>query len=142
LRTRDPDAALERIGNRVVDWNGGTRIGESLRELNRRWVRRTIRSGGIVLIASDGWERGDTRVLAEEMARLRRSCHRLYWLDPLASQPGFTPEVAGLQAALPYLDALLPSASVASLAAIAATMRKALRTPPRAPVARLAAEQI
>jgi uncharacterized protein with von Willebrand factor type A (vWA) domain len=140
LRTRDPDAALERIGGRVVDWNGGTRIGESLRELNRRWVRRTIRSGGIVLIASDGWERGDTRVLGDEMARLRRSCHRLYWLDPLASQPGFAPEVAGLQAALPYVDALLPSASVASLAAIAATMRHALALPlpPAAPVPRAA----
>ena len=115
LRIRDPDAALERVGHAVVDWNGGTRIGESVRELNRRWVRRTIRSGAIVLLVSDGWERGDPAVLAEEMARLRRSCYRLYWLDPLASQPGFVPAVAGLRAALPHVDGLLPCASVASV---------------------------
>jgi uncharacterized protein with von Willebrand factor type A (vWA) domain len=115
LRVRDPDAALERVGARVVDWNGGTRIGESLRELNRRWVRRTIRSGAIVMIASDGWERGDPELLGREMARLRRSCHRLYWLDPLASQPGFEAEVAGLKAALPHVDRLVPAASVSTL---------------------------
>jgi uncharacterized protein with von Willebrand factor type A (vWA) domain len=115
LAHRDPDAALKRVGHAVLDWNGGTRIGESIRELNQRWVRRTIRSGAIVLIASDGWERGDPAVLSAEMARLRRSCYRLYWLDPLASHPGFTPEVAGLKAALPHVDALLPCASVASL---------------------------
>jgi len=115
LRVRDADAALERVGHAVVDWSGGTRIGESIRELNRRWVRRTIRSGAIVLLASDGWERGDPGLLGVEMARLRRSCYRLYWLDPLASQPGFVPSVAGLRAALPHVDALLPCASVASL---------------------------
>ena len=115
LRVRDPDSALARVGATVVDWNGGTRIGESLRELNRRWVRRTIRSGSVVLLMSDGWERGDVAVLGAEMAKLRRSCHRLYWLDPLASQAGFKPEVEGLRTALPYVDALLPCASVASL---------------------------
>ena len=118
LAVRNPDAALRRVGQTVRDWNGGTRIGESLRELNQRWVRRTVRSGAIVLLASDGWERGDLRLLASEMARLRRSCYRLYWLDPLASHPDFVPEVAGLKAALPYVDALLPCASVASLEAL------------------------
>ena len=77
LRVRSPDAALRRVADRVVDWNGGTRIGESLHTLNRLWVRRTVRSGAIVLIVSDGWERGDPAVLAREMAVLRRSCHRL-----------------------------------------------------------------
>ena len=115
LKSRDADTALERVGHAVVDWNGGTRIGDSIRELNQRWVRRTIRSGAIVLIVSDGWERGDPALLGEEMARLRRSCYRLYWLDPLASQPGFTPAVAGLKAALPHVDGLLPYATVASL---------------------------
>jgi hypothetical protein len=115
LRVRDPDAALERVGHAVVDWNGGTRIGESIRELNQRWVRRTIRSSAVVLLVSDGWERGEPALLGAEMARLRRSCYRLYWLDPLASQPGFVPSVAGLRAALPHVDALLPCASVASL---------------------------
>jgi uncharacterized protein with von Willebrand factor type A (vWA) domain len=116
LKVRDPDAALERVGHTVVDWNGGTRIGESIRELNQRWVRRTIRSGAVVLLVSDGWERGDPALLGVEMARLRRACYRLYWLDPLASQPGFVPTVAGLRAALPHVDALLACASVASLA--------------------------
>lgn len=119
LMVRDGDSALERVGHLVVDWNGGTRIGESLAELNRRWVRRTIRSGAIVLIMSDGWERGDPDQLGAEMARLARSCYRLYWLDPLASQPGFVPNVAGLRAALPHVDALVPCASVGSLEELA-----------------------
>ncbi len=122
LRVRDADAALKRVGSTVTDWNGGTRIGGSLAELNRRWVRRTIRSGAVVMVCSDGWERDDPAQLGREMARLRRSCYRLYWLDPLASQPGFVPEVAGLRAALPHVDALIPCASVASLADLAARL--------------------
>ncbi|MHB1328249.1 MAG: vWA domain-containing protein, partial [Gemmatimonadales bacterium] len=93
LRIRDADAALGRVGGSVVDWNGGTRIGESLRELNRRWVRRTVRSGAVVLIVSDGWERGDPELLGTEMAKLRRACHRILWLNPLAAQDGFRAEV-------------------------------------------------
>ncbi|MGE0442586.1 MAG: VWA domain-containing protein [Gemmatimonadales bacterium] len=127
LRVRDPDSALARIGRTVVDWNGGTRIGESLHELNRRWVRRTIRSGAVVLIVSDGWERGDPDQLAAEMARLHRSCFRLYWLDPLAGQEGFEPAVAGLRAALPWIDALVPCGSVASLEELAARLAAATR---------------
>lgn len=119
LRVRSPDAALRRVADRVVDWSGGTRIGESLRELNRRWVRRTVRSGAIVLVVSDGWERGDPLVLAREMATLRRSCHRLLWIDPLAVRPGFEPATAGLRAALPHVDELVPAASVASLQELA-----------------------
>ena len=92
LRVRSPDAALRRVAEKVVDWSGGTRIGESLHELNRRWVRRTIRSGAIVLLVSDGWERGDPALLAREMGTLRRSCHRLLWIDPLAARPGFEPD--------------------------------------------------
>lgn len=115
LRQRSANAALRQVADKVVDWNGGTRIGESLRELNRRWVQRTIRSGAVVLVVSDGWERGDPGLLAREMATLRRSCHRLLWLDPLASRPGFEPTAAGLRAALPYADALVPCATVASL---------------------------
>ncbi|HUQ15038.1 MAG TPA: VWA domain-containing protein [Gemmatimonadales bacterium] len=119
LRVRSPDAALRRVADRVVDWSGGTRIGESLRQLNRRWVRRTVRSSAIVLLMSDGWERGDPAVLAREMATLRRSCHRLIWIDPLAARAGFEPATAGLQAALPHVDEFVPAASVASLAALA-----------------------
>jgi hypothetical protein len=119
LRVRSPDAALRRVADRVVDWSGGTRIGESLRQLNRRWVRRTVRSGAVVLLMSDGWERGDPAVLAREMATLRRSCHRLIWIDPLAAREGFEPITAGLMAALPHVDEFVPAASVASLAALA-----------------------
>jgi hypothetical protein len=124
LRVRSPDAALRRVADRVLDWSGGTRIGESLRELNRRWVRRTVRSGAIVLLMSDGWERGDPAVLAREMATLRRSCHRLIWIDPLAAREGFEPATAGLQAALPHVDEFVPAASVASLAALAERLGK------------------
>ncbi|HWA58957.1 MAG TPA: VWA domain-containing protein [Gemmatimonadales bacterium] len=115
LRVRSGDEALRRVAGTVVDWSGGTRIGESLRELNQRWVRRTVRSGAIVLLISDGWERGDPELLAREMARLQRSCHRLLWLDPLASRAGFEPATLGLQAALPYVDEFLPCASISSL---------------------------
>lgn len=115
LRVRDPDAALRRVADRVVDWSGGTRIGASLRELNRRWVRRTVRSGAVVLLVSDGWERDDPGRLAREMATLRRSCHRLMWLDPLAGRPAFEPATQGLRAALPFVDEFLPCATVASL---------------------------
>ncbi|MBA2457668.1 MAG: VWA domain-containing protein [Gemmatimonadales bacterium] len=119
LRTRSPDEALRRVAGTVVDWSGGTRIGESLKELNRRWVRRTVRSGAVVLVVSDGWERGDPALLAREMATLRRSCHRLLWIDPLAARPGFEPATAGLRAALPHVDELVPAASVATLEELA-----------------------
>lgn len=115
LRVRSPDAALRRVARTVVDWSGGTRIGESLHQLNRRWVRRTVRSSAIVLLVSDGWERGDPALLAREMATLRRSCHRLLWIDPLAARPGFQPSTVGLRAALPHVDELVPAATVASL---------------------------
>jgi len=127
LRVRDPDLALRRVAEKVVDWSGGTRIGESLHALNRQWVRRTIKSGAIVLIVSDGWERGDPALLAREMATLRRSCHRLLWLDPLASRAGFEPVTSGLRAALPHTDGLVPCGTVASLEALAETLLAANR---------------
>jgi uncharacterized protein with von Willebrand factor type A (vWA) domain len=97
---------------------GGTRIGASLHQLNRQWVRRTIRSGAVVLLVSDGWERDDPERLAQEVAALRRSCHRLIWLDPLAGHPGFTPATRGLLAALPHVDGFLPCGDVDSLEAL------------------------
>ena len=115
LAGRSPNAALRRVGQKVVDWSGGTRIGECLHQLNRRWVRRAVRSGAVVLLVSDGWERGDPALLAREMAILQRSCHRLIWLDPLASRPEFKPDTIGLRAALPFVDDFVPCATVASL---------------------------
>jgi uncharacterized protein with von Willebrand factor type A (vWA) domain len=122
LRLRDPDAALARVADKVADWSGGTRIGASLHELNRRWVRRTIRSGAVVLIVSDGWERDDPAQLGREMATLRRSCHRLVWLDPLAGRPAFEPATQGLVAALPHVDDFAACANVASLQTLAARL--------------------
>src|SRR5262245_45135311 len=115
LRVQSGDEALRRVADSVVDWSGGTRIGESLRELNLRWVRRAVSSSAVVLLISDGWERGDPELLSREMARLQRSCHRLVWLDPLASRAGFEPATLGLQAALPFVDEFLPCANITSL---------------------------
>jgi len=126
LRVRDPDAALECVAGKVVDWSGGTRIGASLHELNRRWVRRTIRSGAVVIIVSDGWERDDPAQLAREMATLRRSCRRLIWLDPLAGRPEFEPSTQGLRAALPYVDEFVACANIASLEHLAERLHEAV----------------
>jgi len=133
LKARSPDEAIRRVATHVLDWNGGTRIGESVHELNRRWVRRTIRSGAVVLLASDGWERGDPALLGREMASLRRACHRLLWLNPLAGRAGFAPATAGLQAALPHIDALVPCASVASLESLAQQLARHTRNDRPAP---------
>jgi len=115
LRGRDPDLALRRVTGAVDDWSGGTRIGEAFREFNLRWARRVLRSSGIVLVVSDGWDRGDPRLVGVETARLQRSCHRLVWLNPLAGDDGWTPLAAGMAAAYPFIDDLLPMTSVASL---------------------------
>jgi uncharacterized protein with von Willebrand factor type A (vWA) domain len=124
LTHRDPDEAIKRVSAKVVDWNGGTRIGASLHQLNRRWVRRTIRNSAVVLIVSDGWERDDPAMLAREMEALRRSCHRIIWLDPLAGHEGFEPATQGLVAALPYVDEFLPCGTVASLEKLAGSLAR------------------
>jgi uncharacterized protein with von Willebrand factor type A (vWA) domain len=115
LRDRDRDRALRRVSETVTDWAGGTRIGESFREFNLRWARRTLRSSAVVIVVSDGWDRGDPALVAAETARLRRSCHRLVWLNPLAGTPGYQPLAAGMRAALPYVDDFLAAGTVASL---------------------------
>jgi uncharacterized protein len=127
LQHRHPDQAIRLAARKVTDWHGGTRIGASLHELNRRWVRRTIRSSALVLIASDGWERDDPAHLGIELSALRRACHRLIWLNPLAEHAEFEPATGGLRAALPHLDALLPCGSVASLDALAGRLVPLLR---------------
>ncbi len=115
LSGRDPDAGLERVTAAVSDWSGGTRIGESLRQFNRRWARRTLRSSGVVIIVSDGWDRGDPAVVRTEMARLQRSCHRLIWLDPLAGTEYYQPLAGGMAAAYPFIDDLVAVNDLASL---------------------------
>jgi uncharacterized protein with von Willebrand factor type A (vWA) domain len=115
LRDRDRDRALARVADTVNDWAGGTRIGESFRTFNQQWARRTLRTSGVVIVVSDGWDRGDPAIVAAETARLRRNCHRLVWLNPLAGTPGYQPLAGGMRAAFPYIDDFLPAGTVASL---------------------------
>ena len=115
LRDRDRDRALARVAESVNDWAGGTRIGESFREFNKRWARRTLRTSGVVIVVSDGWDRGDPALVATETARLRRNCHRLVWLNPLAGTPGYEPLAGGMRAAMPYIDDFVAAGTVASL---------------------------
>jgi uncharacterized protein with von Willebrand factor type A (vWA) domain len=115
LKDRDRDRALARVADTVNDWAGGTRIGESFRQFNQHWARRTLRTSGVVVVVSDGWDRGDPAVVAAETARLRRNCHRLVWLNPLAGTPGYQPLAGGMRAAYPYIDDFLPAGTVASL---------------------------
>jgi uncharacterized protein with von Willebrand factor type A (vWA) domain len=121
LGGRDPDRALARASDHVSDWSGGTRIGAALGELNREHGRR-IGRGAVIVLLSDGWDRGDPDVLAAEMARLRRCAHRVLWLNPLAADPRYEPLTRGMQAALPHVDHLLPGNSIASLEALATLM--------------------
>jgi len=115
LRDRDRDRALAKIADTVNDWAGGTRIGESFRDFNLHWARRALRTSGVVIVVSDGWDRGDPALVATETARLRRNCHRLVWLNPLAGTPGYEPLAGGMRAAMPYIDDFVPAGTVASL---------------------------
>ncbi len=115
LRDRDRDRALAKVADSVTDWAGGTRIGESFHEFNVKWARRTLRTSGVVIVVSDGWDRGDPALVAVEAARLRRNCHRLVWLNPLAGTAGYQPLAAGMRAAFPYIDDFLAAGTVASL---------------------------
>lgn len=123
LTARDHDRALARAAAVVTDFAGGTRIGDALATLNRVHGRRLGR-GSVVVILSDGWDRGDPDVLAAEMARLRRTAHRLVWLNPLAANPDYKPLTRGMQAAVPYADQLLAGNSLASLENLAATLEE------------------
>jgi uncharacterized protein with von Willebrand factor type A (vWA) domain len=103
------------VADSVNDWAGGTRIGDSFRTFNQRWARRSLRTSGVVIVVSDGWDRGDPSLVATETARLRRNCHRLVWLNPLAGTPGYQPLAGGMRAAYPYIDDFLAAGTVASL---------------------------
>ena len=115
LHSRDPDTALAQAGRRVQDWSGGTRIGESLRTFNDQWGIRGMARGAIVVILSDGWDRGDPELLAEQMQRLQRVCHQLVWVNPLKVTPGYAPLARGMAAALPYVDDFVEGHSLAAM---------------------------
>ena len=119
LNDRSIDEAVTQVSRVVPDWAGGTRIGETLRSFNFQWSRRIPVGRGVVLIISDGWDRGEPELLSREMARLQRSCRRLIWLNPLLGSPTFEPLTQGLQAALPYVDNFLPVHNFDSLQALA-----------------------
>jgi uncharacterized protein with von Willebrand factor type A (vWA) domain len=124
LRTRDPGTALSEVGRTVQDWSGGTRIGEALRIFNYTWSKRVLGRGAIVMIISDGWDRGDIAMLREEMERLQRNCYRLIWLNPLLGLPSYQPLTQGIQAALPYVDDFLPVHNLDSLEALGRHLQK------------------
>lgn len=104
LLSRNPDEALRRAGAAVPDWSGGTRLGDSLRDYNDDWGMRGASRGAVVVILSDGWERGEPSVIADQMARLSRVAHKVVWVNPLKASPGYAPLARGMAAALPYID--------------------------------------
>ena len=118
LRSKDVEAALARATRAAVDLGGGTRLGDGVGELNRRHGRR-IGRGAVVVVLSDGWDRGDPERLGAEMARLARTAHRVVWLNPLKARPGYEPLARGMAAALPHVDVFLEGHSLGSLEALA-----------------------
>jgi uncharacterized protein len=115
LRNRDIDEAVDHVAGQVRDWGGGTRIGEAIKDFNFIWGRRVLGHGAVVLLISDGWDRGEPDLLRREMARLQRTSHRLIWLNPLLGRANYQPLTRGLQAALPYVDNFLPVHNLHSL---------------------------
>jgi uncharacterized protein len=122
LRTKDPDRAMHEIGALVADWEGGTRIGESLKSLLDGWSQRAALRGAVVVLCSDGLERGDPALLRAQMARLRRLAHRVVWANPLKGSPRYEPLARGMAAALPSVDVFLSGHNLESLETLAAAL--------------------
>ena len=118
LVMRKAEVAVPSLPRTITDFGGGTRIGDALRKFNVEWARRVRGQGPVVLLISDGWDRGEPDLLRTEMARLQRSCHRLVWLNPLLGSPDYVPLTRGMQAALPFIDDFLPVHNLASLEAL------------------------
>jgi hypothetical protein len=119
LRLRDPDEALSAAGTAIPDWSGGTRLGESLRAFLDLWGQRGTARRAVVVLASDGWERGDAALLGEQMARLARLAHRVVWVNPHRGKDGFAPITVGMSAALPHVDDLLAGHTLDALHTLA-----------------------
>lgn len=122
LRHQDPEAAFEMVSHAVPDWSGGTRIGESLERFNRLWARRVLGQGAVVLLITDGLDREGARGLADATERLRKSCRRLVWLNPLLRYAGFQPKSQGIRAMLPHVDEFRPVHNLASLRELVAAL--------------------
>ena len=119
LSSRDPDEALRQAAERVADFGGGTRLGDGLGVFNDEWGQRGMARGAIVVILSDGWDRGDPDVLAEQMQRLRRVTHKVIWVNPLKVTPGYAPLARGMAAALPFVDAFVEGHSLDAIERLA-----------------------
>ena len=115
LRLRDPDQALAAAGRAVPDWSGGTRLGEAVKAFLDRWGQRGLARGAIVVLCSDGWERGDPAELGNQLARLARLAHAVVWVNPHKGRAGFEPVTGGMQAALAHIDTLVAGHSFAAL---------------------------
>jgi uncharacterized protein with von Willebrand factor type A (vWA) domain len=122
LSWRDPDAALADAASTVEDWYGGTRLGDGLRAFNDRWGTRGMARGSVVVILSDGWDRGEPEDLGTEMSRLRRVAHRIIWVNPLKASPGYAPLARGMAAALPFVDEFVQGHSLAALEQLASRL--------------------
>jgi uncharacterized protein with von Willebrand factor type A (vWA) domain len=133
LRSRSPERAIQRAAAVAPDWSSGTRIGDALKEFNDRHGRRGMARGALVVILSDGWERGDPALVGREMERLSRLAHRIVWVNPRASAAGFSPRAGGMAAALPYCDALVSGHSLDALDEVIEAIGAEQCTPPRAP---------
>lgn len=122
IRRPDPDTALAAVAGAVPDWSGGTRLGELMRAFLDRWGQRGTARGAVVVVISDGWERGDPTLLGEQMRRLHRLAHRVVWVDPHRGKPGYAPATAGLLAALPHCDDVVDGHSFDALARLGALL--------------------
>jgi uncharacterized protein len=125
LRLRDPERALVAAGRTVPDWSGGTRLGETLRSFLDRWGRRGTARGAVVVVLSDGWERGDTAELAAQVARLRRIAHRVVWVNPHRGKVGYEPVQQGIVAVLPHVDDFVAGHSLATYAELVEVVARA-----------------
>ncbi|MBA2444605.1 MAG: VWA domain-containing protein [Nocardioidaceae bacterium] len=114
MRLREGDAAVSAAGQAVPDWSGGTRLGESLQVFLDRWGQRGVARGAVVVIMSDGWERGDSSLLGEQMQRLARLAHRVVWVNPHVGKAGYAPVQSGIVAALPFVDDLVAGHTLAT----------------------------
>ncbi|TCJ15002.1 VWA domain-containing protein [Rubrobacter taiwanensis] len=119
LASKDPDRALSEAADAVRDWSGGTRLGDAMKEFVDRWGQRGMARGSVVVILSDGWDRGDLGVLREQMARLKRLAYKVIWVNPLKAAPGYRPLAGGMAAALPYVDVFLSGHNFESLEELA-----------------------
>ena len=119
LRSRDPDAALRAAAERAPDWSGGTRLGAGIRDFNDAWGVRGMARGAVIVVLSDGWDRGDPLELGRQMERLRRVAYRVVWVNPLKATEGYSPIARGMAAALPHVDHFVEGHSLRSLEELA-----------------------